>query len=166
MSTEQPSESIWRGREIVDADECDAWRQRVHDGESAAQVAQDVDEWGYSTVHQHIVGDTCSKHGENRVSVAETGTESRGLPIASDDDIAAVRRGLRDALDANYGDTAHVTIQTLRKRRGVDARGQMIGVVVRELADGDPRGEFDVRASNPDAQTGRWDVRYADGGER
>lgn len=168
MSTESGSgvKGVWNGREIVSAEECDEWRERVHDGESASQVAHDVDGWGYDTVHTHVKGKVCNAHGPNTVSPATTGGEGGGLPVASDEDVEAVREGVHDALEANYGDTANVRIKSFRKNRDVSVRGQTIGVVLNELVECDPRGEFDVTDGNPDSNVGWWMVRYADGGKR
>lgn len=166
MSTESESGDIERA--FVSPDECAAWRKRVHDGDTIQEVTRDVSEWSYTTVFEHVHENyTCNHEDDHDVSPVE-GQESncRGIQQPPTVERETVRAGLREALAANYGDTANIRIKTFRKRRDIDVAGQRIGVVMRELVDGDPRDEFDVERSNPDANVGRWHVSYADGGKQ
>lgn len=92
-----------------------------------------------------------------------TETEFRVTATDATATIDAVAEAVRDQLDANYGDTVHMTVSRLTSRTDIDVPTNRIGAALGALERASPARGLVVEQVNPGAIKRAWAVRYEEG---
>lgn len=77
--------------------------------------------------------------------------------------IETVEEAVREQLDANYGDSAHFTVNAFTSRHKLDIASNRVGAALVALARESPIRGLVVERINPGANRPTWAVRYEEG---